>query len=478
MPVERVPLGVLPGLPKLYVDYVCDFERVRELFTHDFRDPDALERAAAAAAARDLPRDELAALLVDQNERFGSGPGALANARLLADPDVVAVVTGQQPGLFGGPLYNLYKAATAIRLAESLTARSGRPHVPVFWIASDDHQVGEVNHVHALDGGAGPVRIAWARGPSKRVEPIAALRLDDGVVDALDRVAELAHGTPQGTEVLQLLADCFRPGERLAEAFARFAARLFEPHGLVLVESADPALRCLGMPTLAAELAYPSPATAAARHATERVEALGYPVQVPLRDDSLNLFFGRSERFRIRCGPHGFRVELRSSFVAAETLHARFDAEAEQFSPNVLLRPLYQDALFPTAAYVAGPSEIAYFAQLAPVYERFGLPMPVVYPRKSVTLLEEEVASLLRASELSVEHVLSGAEAPAAAVASLLPDGQPQERLLGLVHALLRGGPELVGALVAGLELDEFDHQVLHVQALRPAVAATETSLA
>jgi bacillithiol synthase len=473
MAAELVPIRVLPGLPKLFVDYVCDFERVGDLFAHDFHDPAAFDRAAEIAAARDLPREELADLLLAQNRSFGSGGPALANARLLADPDAVAVVTGQQPGLFGGPLYNLYKAATAIRLAGALAARTGRPHVPVFWIASDDHQVGEVDHVHVLDRDGGPVRISWARGPSRRVEPIAALCLDDGVVDALDRVAEISHGLPRRQDVLALLADCFCPGERLAHAFARLAARLFEPDGLVLVESSDPALRRLGMPRLAPELAYPSPATAAARLATERLATRGYPVQVPLRDDSLNLFFGRRERFRIRSGPDGFRVELRSSVVDVQALRARFDAEVEQFSPNVLLRPLYQDALFPTVAYVAGPSEIAYFAQLAPVYERFGIPMPVVYPRKSVTLIDEKVASLLRASELCVEDVLAGAEAPAAAVASLLPDGQPQERVLGLVHALLVGGLELVPALVSGLALEEFGHQVLDVGAAAPAVLAS-----
>jgi len=476
MQAELVPIGALPGLPQLFVDYVSDFERVRDLFAHDFRDPAAFDRAAAAAAARDVPRDELAALLLAQNARFGSGIPALANAGLLADPDAVAVVTGQQPGLFGGPLYNLYKAATAISLARALTARSGRPHVPVFWIASDDHQVGEVDHVHALDGGAGPVRISWPRSASRRVEPIAALSLDDGIATALERVAEVAQEAAHGRDVVALLEDCFRPGERLAHAFARFLARLFEPDGLVLVESADPALRRLGMPALAAELAYPSPTTAAAQQATDRVAALGYPVQVPLRDDCLNLFFGSRERFRVRCGADGFRVELRSSFVDGERVRTRFDAEVEEFSPSVLLRPLYQDALFPTAAYVAGPSEIAYFAQLAPVYERFGMPMPVVYPRKSITLLDEEVASLLRASELRVEHVLTGGEAPAAAVASLLPDGQLQERVLGIIHALLVGGPGLVPALVSGLDLDQFDHQVLDVAALRAAVVETASA--
>ena len=142
----------------------------------------------------------------------------------------------------------------------------------------------------------------------------------------------------------------------------------------------------------------------------------------------------------------------------------------------MLLRPLYQDALFPTAAYVAGPSEIAYFAQLAPVYERFGMPMPVVYPRKTITLLDHEVASVLRASELRVEHVLTGGEAPAAAVASLLPDGQLQERVLGIIHALLVGGPRLVPALVSGLDVEQFDHQVLDVAPQRAAVVETASA--
>ncbi|HEY7693837.1 MAG TPA: bacillithiol biosynthesis cysteine-adding enzyme BshC [Gaiellaceae bacterium] len=458
---RTIPVGLVPGMPKLSVDYVADFGRVQDLFAHDFRDPDAFRRAADTAVARDLPRNEVADVLADQSRRFRSRQASVRNIERLREPGSVAVVTGQQPALFGGPLYNLYKALTAVRLAQVLEQRNGRPHVPVFWIANDDHSLESVDHVHVLGGSGEIERIAWEHSLPRMVQPIAVVELDDGVTEAVDRLAESAAGASACGDVLALVSDCFRAGERLSDSFARLLGSLFERDGLVLVDPSEPKLRRLGMPMLAAELGFPSPATEAAREATTEVAARGYPVQVPLRDDRLNLFFGRSERFRLRCGAEGFQITHTSGRVDAEALRSSFHAAPEQFSPNVLLRPLYQDALFPTAAYVAGPSEIAYFAQLKPVYARFGIPMPVVHPRLSATLVSSRASALLARTGLGVEDVWAGRGESSWLRSSLLPNGQPQERVLGLVHALLENGLELVPQLGSRMSPFEFDHQVV-----------------
>ena len=462
-----VPAGLLPEAPKLFLDYVGGFARVRDLFEHDFRDAGSLERASELAAARTLPRDQVADVLLGQASGFGSGQAAAANIARLRDCETAAVVTGQQPSLFGGPLYNLYKAVTAVKLAQRLEAQTGRAHVPVFWIANDDHELSRVDYVQVLSEDGRLERIAWRHEGARRVRPMSSVTLDDGVGEALERLGAIAGRSTHRDAVLDLLSGFARPGERLTDAFGSLLGRLFEPWGLVVVDPSDERLRRLGMPRLAAELAYPPPAAVAARAATAAVAARGFHVQVPLRDDRLSLFCGRDERFRVRCGPAGFQIGRGFGNLDAAALHVRFEEAPEEFSPNVLLRPVYQDAVLPTAAYVAGPSEVAYFAQLRPVYELFGLPMPVVYPRLSATLLGARAQDLLRRADRSLEDVWAeGAAADGSAELQwlssyLLPEGRAQERVLGIVQGLLDWGPSLVDSVLAAAELGEFDHQIL-----------------
>ncbi|MGE5274357.1 MAG: bacillithiol biosynthesis cysteine-adding enzyme BshC [Verrucomicrobiota bacterium] len=468
---RSVPVGLLPGLPPLFVDYVGGAEQVADLFAHDFRDDDAFARAARAAAARPLPRDEVADVLLDQNRCFGGGPATVGNVERLRERACVAVVTGQQPALFGGPLYNLYKAATAIRLSRKFEQQTGRAHVPLFWIANDDHELRRVDHVHVQGHDGAPVSISWAHGIERRVEPIGAVKLDGAISEALARLAENAPGSPHLDAALDLLGESFRAGEGFSDAFARLLAKLFEGTGLVVVDPRDPRLRRLGMPKLEPELNFPSPTAAAALSATAKLAARGYPIQVPVRNDRLNLFSGVSERFRIRCGPAGFQVSRDGPTVTAAELRSRFRASPEEFSPNVLLRPLYQDLLFPTAAYVAGPSEVAYFAQLKPVYERFELPMPVVYPRKSFTLANALTGAAFETRPTDALWARLSAlppEAPAEdrrLAAYLLPGGELQERTLGIAHGLIEHGPRLASLVLAELDLEVLDHQLLLVGA-------------
>lgn len=454
-----VPVGVLPGAPRVYVDYVHRFERVAQAYQHDFHDPASFDRAAATAAARVLPRDAVADVLLEQHALLHAGDAARQNIERLRDRESVAVLTGQQPALFGGPLYNLYKAATCVQLARRLEATTGRPHVPVFWIANDDHLLAAVDHVHAVADDGSLVRIAWEHGRQHTTEPISEVRLDESV----DRAVE-ALTRSSGSPAAALAAATFRAGERLSDCFGRFLAASFEHDGLVVVDPSDVRLRRLGMPRLAAELDFPSPSAVAARTATEWLAAQGYAAQVALRDDRLGLFYGRRQRFRLRATESGCQFTQGTAEADWDSVRASLSAAPQDFSPNVLLRPLYQDALFPTAAYVAGPSEIAYFAQLSPVYARFGLPMPVIYPRKTATLLSPRAQEELRAAGLHVADVFrDGAALGPEAFAStdrrwlhayLTPGGSPQERVLGAACVP-------TAEALARLSLDVLDHQVI-----------------
>ena len=453
---RTVRTGLVPSAPPIFIDYVERFERLGSLFPHDFRDPSAFERAAAAAAAREVPRSAVVDVLLDQHAAFGAGNGAWRNIERLRDPEAVAVLTGQQPALFGGPLYNLYKAATAIQLARRLEGTTGRPHVPVFWIANDDHDLVAVDHVHAVAADGTVVPITWEHG---RTQPLGMVRLDRSVETALEQLSQLCPAPGAA-----LAATTFRAGERLSDCFGRFLSATFEDDGLVVVDPADGRLRELGMPRLAAELAYPSPSAAAARTPTEWLQAHGYPPQVALRDDRLGLFHDEAARFRLRASDAGCQMAFGATAVEWSAARAIFAAAPPEFSPNVLLRPIYQDTLFATAAYVGGPGEISYFAQLAPVYARFGLPMPVIYPRKSVTLVDARADRELDALGLSVEDVFRdtaalGAQAFASTkrgwlYAFLAPDGKPQERTIGAACVP-------TASALSTLSLDVFDHQVI-----------------
>lgn len=454
-----VSVSLLPGVPPLCVDYVHHFERVEQLYQHGFRDPASFDRAGAAAVARELPRDAVADVLLEQHAVFAGGAGARENIERLRHRETVAVLTGQQPALFGGPSYNFYKAATAVQLARRLEATTGRPHVPVFWIANDDHMLAAVDHVHAIADDGSLVRIAWEHGRQHGTEPIGDVRLDQHV----DRAIELLLRNCE-SPTAALAAATFRAGERLSDCFGRFLAAAFERDGLVVIDPSDARLRRLGMPRLAAELDFPSPSAVAARTADEWLAARGYRAQVPLRDDRLGLFFGHGQRFRLRASEAGCQIEKGAAAVDWDTVRARLAAKPHEFSPNVLLRPLYQDALFPTAAYVAGPSEIAYFAQLGPVYDRFGMPMPVIYPRKTVTVVNSRARDEMQAAGLGVADVFREATALGAEAfestdrrwlhAYLAPQGKPQERVIGA--ACLPTAEAL-----ARMSLDVFDHQVI-----------------
>jgi bacillithiol biosynthesis cysteine-adding enzyme BshC len=392
----------LPHLPRLVDDYLNDFGRVSGFFNGDFRDLSAIRRQTESVQARPLPREVLASVLSEQNQIYGCGPETLDRIGKLAQERTCAVVTGQQVGLFSGPLYTIYKAFTAIKLAERLNGSGLGSFVPVFWLASDDHDLIEVDHLILLDSNN---RLEDIRCPHPSDElkiPVAKIDLPSEISDCLRRLGELTPNSEFKTEILADLSEAYRPGRSWVEAFARWMTRLFKSYGLIFIDASDPRLKELGRDVFIREIEGDSAATPPALAASTRLREAGYNAQIQLHEGILHVFYGERGRRPIHRTAAAFELKDPPQTLRKEDLLTLVKEKPFFFSPNVLLRPLYQDALLPTVAYIGGPGEIAYFAQMKGVYEKFGLPMPVVYPRTTATIVERKIDHILKKYDLNI----------------------------------------------------------------------------
>ena len=408
--MTAIPFRELPRLPRLVHDYFYAYGRVEEFFNGDFRDVAAFERQTERAIARPLPRKSLAEILAEQNQSYGCGPRTLAQIQKIADDQACAIVTGQQVGLFSGPLYTIHKALTVIKLAEHLTRRGIGSFVPVFWLASDDHDLAEIDHIVLLDKNSQltDVRCRMPSGEAK--VPASHLVLPPDITDCLRQLGDFTRDSEFKADIIEHLADAYRPGRSWVEAFARWMTRLFASSGLIFLDPAHPSFRAMGKEVFFREIAEESPSTRAARATSERLRLAGYEEQIHLHERILNIFYAEQGRRTIQRSETGFEIKDPPQAASKEELLALATEQPFLFSPNVLLRPIYQDALLPTVAYIGGPGEIAYFAQMKGVYERFGLPMPVIYPRKTLTIVEKNIGRILKKFDLEIPDIWSKAD--------------------------------------------------------------------
>lgn len=367
----------------------------REFFPSSFlRAQDRLH--AVERAGRITPK--VLALLEAQNARFGPSSARAAHLTALANGAAV-VVTGQQVGLFLGPLYTVYKAASAVRWARALTEQTGRPVAPVFWLQTEDHDLAEIAHCTIERPQAVPLEIRLPIDARNRLS-IAHLTLPDAIRECHASLERELGSLPEARVHLERLARHYTPGARWSVAFAGVLAELFEPEGLLLIDPRDRVfaseLRTLHREALdrSDELG----ALLVARR--EALERAAYEAIVHVRTDAPLAFFHSA-------GPEGPRYRLAASGAnwseiggtrshELQALRSALDADPLCFSTSALLRPLAQDSLLPTAAYVGGPAEVAYYAQLAPLYGAFGKELPLVVPRARFRVIQPAAARILR----------------------------------------------------------------------------------
>lgn len=378
---------------------------MKEYFSGNFRDFGAIGTVAERVKLRDLERKNLAAVLEEQNKGYGCGAETLDNIQKLSQAKTCAVVTGQQVGLFSGPLYTVYKSLTAIKLAEYLNQKCAGNFVPVFWMASDDHDLAEIDHVKLLNKDNDIEKIHYQAQVSGIKIPAFNIAFNSEISRCIQGLEDITHDSEFKQEILAHLSQAYQPGQSFAEAFGVWMTQLFKSYGLVFIDAAHPDLKESGKGVFRQEVAEESPSTIQALDTSSRLAVAGYKLQVQLHKDRLNLFYAEQERQAIQYKNGEFRIKGTQLTYTKEDLVDLTDGSPQVFSPNVLLRPVYQDALLPTVVYIGGPGEIAYFAQMKGVYQSFGLPMPVIYPRKSVTVLEKKIDNVLSNYNLTIQDI-------------------------------------------------------------------------
>lgn len=409
MNAECYPITILPHLSRLFRDYselrtAAADAPVRRFYAGSPFD-DRWQQGTTPYLQPD--RDTLVDALVEQNQSFGMGEAALSNLQALRDGARV-IVTGQQVGLFGGPLLTLLKAATAIRKAKVASA-AGVKHVPVFWMATEDHDLDEVNQA-ALIGKHG-IETLRSRFPDHRQQPVGNLLLGDPIEPVLARVEELLGYAP----ITELLRASYTPTDTLASAFGKFLGGVFREHGLIVLDASTRAFHTMGAPVLRYAVQHADELHTALMARTRELEQAGYAAQVLVTDESSLLFLvdetGNRLPLRRPFGSNGGRTWIAGSRTySTEELLALVDTAPERLSPNALLRPIFQDGILPTSAYVGGPAEIAYFAQCQPLFQQIlGVVTPVL-PRLSATLIPGAIRSVMDSHELALSDTMTSAD--------------------------------------------------------------------
>ena len=473
-----------PWVKRLATDYAFAFSGLAPFFPGNPSDESAWTAAIGRAQAHPRDRQQLARAIGRQQRRRGAPARAIAAGERLADTTTVAVLTGQQAGLFGGPVYTLLKAITAVKLADEVSRRHGVPAVPVFWIEAEDHDWDEVRSCTVLTDDLACRTIALPGRPAGDPVPVASVLLDDHVASALAELEQVLPATEFRQSLLADLRAAYAPGIGMADAFGRWIERVLGERGLVVYDASDPETKAAVSQVFVRELSTPGHTASAAAKAGAELLARGYHAQVQAADGGVALFRLDGSRRPIR-QQNGQLMVGDSSYTPAALAKDAAERPAG-FSPGVLLRPIVQDALFPTICYVAGPSELAYLGQLRGAYEHFGVPMPLIYPRASATLIDSAASRFLSRYQFPLEALQPQDESglnellrtqipPEVDETFAAAGGAIDREMQRVIEALLGLDPTLEGAARNTIGKMQHDLENLHGKTIQAAKRKNET---
>ena len=404
--IQALPFRKLPRQNELFLQYLERSPRIAAFYSRTPEIESLKQAAQNDIPGLDLPRSRMAQILRRQNASWGNDEAALDRIDELEQPGSVAILTGQQVGLFTGPLYTIYKAMTALRLAGELR-NLGIIAVPIFWMDAEDHDLAEVTRLTALDH-AGALHSVDCRQilfgqDVESSQPVGSISLPEKIGALISEFLSWLTPSPWVDQIRGLLESTYSPGTSFSHAFAALMARLFRSKGLVLFDPRDPQAKSLVSRVFRKAVLEDDSIHAALAERSRELENAGFSPQVAVQENASVLFLEESGGRRALITRNGARFAVRntSSAYDPKKLLSLADRAPERFSPNVLLRPIVQDHLFPTVAYVGGPAEVSYFAQIETLYRLFGRPMPVIWPRSSLTVLPDEVQGLTRNHGLS-----------------------------------------------------------------------------
>ena len=411
---RTVPFRKIPHQSDLFLDYLDLSPKALSFYSRRPTLESLVEDSRALHLARSFPREQVAAILLRQNKSFGNSPAAFSHIEKVVKPESVAILTGQQVGIFTGPLYTIFKALTAIRLAEQLR-RLGVEAIPVFWMDSEDHDLAEITRMAVLGADSHASTIDYrdllfgAGYDHDNLRPVGSIAFSESIQQAVGHYLDLLPDSEWKQDIALTLERAYRPGATFAQSFGKAMAELFSDRGLVLFDPQDPESKRLVAPVFRKAVAQTGLIHERLVERNHLLAQAGYHTQVSVLEAStvLSLLDGGERRPLTRQGSVFGLKNAERVFTESELIEL-VELAPERFSPNVLLRPIVQDHLFPTVAYVGGPSEIAYFAQIQVLYDLYDRPMPALWPRASFTLMEAETSALMEKFAIEFEDCFLG----------------------------------------------------------------------
>jgi bacillithiol biosynthesis cysteine-adding enzyme BshC len=409
MDLAPVAYTKLTNATKLFLDYIYHFDNLAQFYNGSPFNPASYKALASQLQRGTNDRAALADILTRQNEAFGCAEATFENIKRLQEPATFAVVTGQQVGLFSGPAFTLYKALTAVRLAQSLSEQ-GLPSVPIFWLATEDHDLNEVAQTAIFDE---KYNLIDLKDPGECPAPqshVGRVKLTSEINVALGLLEKALPPSESRDRLMQDLRESYQPGVTWGRAFGRFMAKVFSRWGVVLLDPLDDAVHQMSAHIYGRAIERAGDLKERLQKRSEALVRAGYNAQVHVGEESTLLFVAR-EGNRTALHERGGKFSFDGDgTISAAELKALAENHPLDFSPSALLRPFVQDTLLPTIAYVAGPSELAYLAQSQVLYAELGRPQPIIFPRAGFTLVDARTQRLMEKYRLTVEDVWQGEE--------------------------------------------------------------------
>ena len=411
--IETLPFSDVPNQSKLFQKYQENPSELAHFYGLDINSHTQISQVIPEVLENyKTDRQILCDTLEEMNKGCGASGKTLENIKLLREPDCVAVVSGQQAGLFTGPLYTIYKALSAVKLTECLHGR-GIKAVPVFWIATEDHDFAEVSKVTVL-GQRGDL-IELKNEPHKCYEnlPVGYVALDESIKTTINELFQTLPQTEFTNELHGLVEDSWQTGVDFGTAFAKMLTKVLGKYGLIMLCPLNEQLKKLAAPLYVEAIKKSKEIVEALQSRSQELEKNSYHAQVFVADDYFPLFWQAKNKTR-----HALKQTKNGTYKVKDierefTLEALADLAAQhpdRFSPSVVLRSVVQDYLLPTVTYYGGAAEIAYFAQSAEIYKILNRPQTPIMHRASFTLIEPKHAKTLGKYDLELKDLFAGLE--------------------------------------------------------------------
>jgi bacillithiol biosynthesis cysteine-adding enzyme BshC len=489
--VETLSFERIPHQSRLFLDYLRDPLTLRRFYPSAVRFHHELPmRAAEVLTAHQVDRNKVCDALEVMNKGWGAGEETQRNIKLLRDSDCLAVVSGQQAGLFTGPLYTIYKAISAVKLAGCLSQRNTKA-VPVFWIAAEDHDFVEVARAEFIGRDCRLASVEVSTELHREGQPVGRVALDESINGVVDKLFALLPTSEFSADMLALVRSAWQPGRTYAEAFACMMTSLLKRYGLIFLDPLDLQLKNLAAPLYAQAARKAHEIAEAIEKRSRELETAGYHAQVTASANSFPLFLHDREGARhavLRLDNGKYKARECDEEYSVDELAELALAAPERFSPNVTLRAVVQDYLLPTIAYYGGAAEIAYFAQTAEVYRVLGRPATPILPRSSLTMIERHTGRLLERYGLSLADFFDGLdplvarvveEHLGAATAKLFTESEENvnQELDNLRRQLETIDPTLASALETGRRKINYQLEGLRTRFHRAQIGRDEAAL-